>query len=212
MALSATRDRRVPRPRAEAACDGCRGRRRADCSWGAVLFAQRVRSRQGLFPGCTGAKTNGAPHSLSHIVQPIEAHLSLQDFRLWNRYGSCLSNGNRPEEALGAYREALRLRPTYTRAVYNVAVACMNIGAYKEAAEHLLDAIASQSAGGSGSSSSSAGGGSGASDQLWTTLRRVFSNMDRHDLAELTRERPSVEAFRGHGFDFAPSGSGGSGI
>lgn len=38
--------------------------------------------------------------------------------------GSCLSNGNKPEEALGAYREALQLRPTYTRAIYNVAVAC----------------------------------------------------------------------------------------
>jgi peroxin-5 len=46
------------------------------------------------------------------------------DYLLWNRYGSCLSNGNKPEEALGAYREALQLRPTYTRAIYNVAVAC----------------------------------------------------------------------------------------
>lgn len=43
---------------------------------------------------------------------------------LWNRLGSSLSNGNHPEEALGAYREALQLRPTYTRAIYNVGVAC----------------------------------------------------------------------------------------
>ena len=47
-----------------------------------------------------------------------------QDYTLWNRLGSSLSNGNKPEEALGAYREALQLRPTYTRAIYNVAVAC----------------------------------------------------------------------------------------
>lgn len=47
-----------------------------------------------------------------------------QDYLLWNRLGSCLSNGNRPEEALGAYREALNIRPTYTRAIYNVGVAC----------------------------------------------------------------------------------------
>lgn len=46
------------------------------------------------------------------------------DYLLWNRIGSTLSNGDKPEEALGAYREALRLRPTYTRAVYNVGVAC----------------------------------------------------------------------------------------
>lgn len=37
-----------------------------------------------------------------------------------------MSNGNKPEEALGAYREALQLRPTYTRAIYNVGVACMS--------------------------------------------------------------------------------------
>lgn len=47
-----------------------------------------------------------------------------QDYLLWNRLGSSLSNGNKPEEALGAYREALNLRPTYTRAIYNVGVAC----------------------------------------------------------------------------------------
>lgn len=46
------------------------------------------------------------------------------DYLLWNRLGSSLSNGNKPEEALGAYREALQLRPTYTRAIYNVGVAC----------------------------------------------------------------------------------------
>lgn len=47
-----------------------------------------------------------------------------QDYLLWNRLGSSLSNGNKPEESLGAYREALMLRPTYTRAIYNVGVAC----------------------------------------------------------------------------------------
>lgn len=50
--------------------------------------------------------------------------LILQDYLLWNRLGSCLSNDNKPEEALGAYREALQLRPAYTRAIYNVGVAC----------------------------------------------------------------------------------------
>jgi peroxin-5 len=56
----------------------------------------------------------------------FEAALSARpkDYLLWNRLGSSLSNGNKPEEALGAYREALQLRPTYTRAIYNVGVAC----------------------------------------------------------------------------------------
>jgi peroxin-5 len=50
------------------------------------------------------------------------------DYLLWNRLGSSLSNGSKPEEALGAYREALQLRPTYTRAIYNVGVACKFFG------------------------------------------------------------------------------------
>lgn len=50
--------------------------------------------------------------------------MEVQDYLLWNRYGSCLSNSNHPAEALDAYREALQLRPGYTRAIYNVGVAC----------------------------------------------------------------------------------------
>jgi peroxin-5 len=133
----------------------------------------------------------------------------MQDHRLWNRYGSCLSNGSKPEEALAAYREALRLRPTYTRAVYNVAVACINIGAYKEAVEHLLDALASQNA-----------TEGEKSDQLWTTLSRAFMMMvrhlslrlktgavltllqDRQDLSDLTKTRPNIDVFKQEGFDF----------
>jgi len=47
-----------------------------------------------------------------------------QDYLLWNRFGSSLLNENKLEESLGAYREALMLRPTYTRAIFNVGVAC----------------------------------------------------------------------------------------
>ncbi|KAJ6625896.1 peroxisome targeting signal receptor [Mycena sp. CBHHK59/15] len=115
------------------------------------------------------------------------------DFVLWNRLGSSLSNGSHPEEALGAYREALQLRPTYTRAIYNVGVACLNIGAYKEAAEHFLSALSMQE---------STGGET--SDQLWFTLRRAFLSMDRQDLAEMAQseKRVSLDAFREEGFDF----------
>jgi len=109
-----------------------------------------------------------------------------QDYLLWNRLGSSLSNGNKPEESLGAYREALMLRPTYTRAIYNVGVACkwqvctsndafpdnftfssvgLNIGAHKEAAEHFLSALSMQEATGE------------KSKQLLQTLRRAFHAM-----------------------------------
>ncbi|KAH8119266.1 TPR-like protein [Phellopilus nigrolimitatus] len=89
-----------------------------------------------------------------------------RDYLLWNRLGSALSNGDRPEDALGAYREALRMRPTYTRAIYNVGVACLNIGADKEAAEHFLSALALQET-----------QSGDKSEQLWFTLRRAFISM-----------------------------------
>ncbi|CAK5281628.1 unnamed protein product [Mycena citricolor] len=118
-----------------------------------------------------------------------------KDFVLWNRFGSCLSNGNHPEEALGAYREALELRPTYTRAIYNVGVACLNIGAHKEAAEHFMSALNMQHM----------NGGGDTSEQLWFTLRRAFLAMDRTDLANLTQPGPArgdMQVFRAEGFDF----------
>ncbi|EJD52441.1 TPR-like protein [Auricularia subglabra TFB-10046 SS5] len=116
------------------------------------------------------------------------------DYLLWNRLGSCLSNGQRPEEALGAYRQALQLRPTYTRAIYNVGVACLNIGAYEEAAKHFLSALAMQE---------SNGGPSGEkSQQLWTTLQRCFTYMNRGDLAEMVRKGAPVDSFRLEGFNF----------
>ncbi|KAI8992876.1 peroxisome targeting signal receptor [Trametes punicea] len=123
----------------------------------------------------------------------FEAALSIRpkDYLLWNRLGSSLSNGNKPEEALGAYREALQLRPTYTRAIYNVGVACLNIGAHKEAIEHFLSALAMQES-----------SGGAKSEQLWVTLRRAFQAMDRADLAEMAKPTTSLDAFREKGFDF----------
>ncbi|KAL5507178.1 PEX5 [Sanghuangporus vaninii] len=114
-----------------------------------------------------------------------------RDYLLWNRYGSALSNGNKPEEALGAYREALRLRPTYTRAIYNVGVACLNIGADKEAAEHFLSALTMQE---------SASGDK--SEQLWFTLRRALIQMGREELASKAQPGGDLAAFRAEGFDF----------
>jgi peroxin-5 len=124
--------------------------------------------------------TNGA---YDRAKDCFEAALSVRptDYLLWNRLGSSLSNGNKPEESLGAYREALMLRPTYTRAIYNVGVACLNIGAHKEAAEHLLSALSMQEATGD------------KSKQLLQTLRRAFLAMDRKDLADLTNDNPPLD-------------------
>jgi peroxin-5 len=107
-----------------------------------------------------------------------------QDYLLWNRLGSSLSNGNKPEEALSAYKQALQLRPTYTRAMYNVGVACkdfiafsspvsteyrtgLNLGAHQQAAEHFLSTLVMQDSTGKGTKS----------EQVWLTLRKTFSAM-----------------------------------
>ncbi|GJJ06241.1 hypothetical protein Clacol_000432 [Clathrus columnatus] len=120
----------------------------------------------------------------------FEAALSArpQDYLLWNRLGSCLSNGSKPEEALGVYREALRLHPTYTRAIYNVGVACLNIGAYKEAAEHFLTALSMQES-----------AASEKSEQLWHTLRKCLLSMGRHDLAEAAKPGQLLDRFKNEG-------------
>jgi len=128
----------------------------------------------------------------------LQAHPD--DYLMWNRLGSSLSNGSKPEEALGAYREALRLRPTYTRAIYNVGVACLNIGAHKEAAEHFLNALTLRNP------DSAVPGGPPImeplknADQIWQTLRRTFTSMERPDLLDLAK-LGDVNAFRGE-FDF----------
>jgi len=123
----------------------------------------------------------------------FEAALSVRpkDFMLWNRLGSSLSNGNHPEAALGAYREALQIRPTYTRAIYNVGVACLNIGAHKEAAEHFLSALAMQDT-----------SDGPKSEQLWFTLRRAFQAMNRQDLADKAVAATKLDLFRSEGLDY----------
>ncbi|KAF8332035.1 uncharacterized protein EI90DRAFT_2972114 [Cantharellus anzutake] len=129
----------------------------------------------------------------------LQAHL-MYDYLMWNRLGSSLSNGSKPEEALGAYREALRLRPTYTRAIYNVGVACLNIGAHKEAAEHFLSALTLRNPDSAVPGGPPIGGPLKDKDQIWQTLKRTFTGMDRPDLIELANIG-DVNVFRGE-FDF----------
>lgn len=67
----------------------------------------------------------------------------------------------------------------------------LNIGAYKEAAEHFLSALMMQE---------SVGGDK--SDQLWQTLRKCFVSMQREDLAEAAKAGQNLDRFKQEGFDF----------
>lgn len=106
------------------------------------------------------------------------------DFLLWNRLGATLANGGQPEEAIQAYHKALELRPTFTRAIYNLSVSCLNLGAHHEAAEHLLAALSLQQThqipdvppevGGANTESRNAPlAEAQESSNLWSTLRRI---------------------------------------
>lgn len=137
---------------------------------------------------------------------------------LWNRLGATLANSGRSEEAIAAYEKALTLRTNFVRARYNLGVSCINIGCYEEAASHLLGALAMHKVvenEGREKARDILGGGDGnvseaelermisqnQSTNLYDTLRRVFSQMGRRDLAERVVVGMDVEGFRGD-FDF----------
>lgn len=84
-----------------------------------------------------------ANEEFDKTIDCFKAALSIRpdDAILWNRLGASLANSNRSEEAVDAYFKALQLKPTFVRARYNLGVSCINIGCYKEAAEHLLSGL-----------------------------------------------------------------------
>lgn len=107
---------------------------------------------------------------------------------MWNRLGATLANSNKPEEAIDAYYKALELRPSFVRARYNVGVSCINIGCYREAAEHLLSAMSLHQTGD--------GNDFEKSTNLCETLRRVFLAMDRRDLVPKIGPNMDLQQFR----------------
>ncbi|GAA5825399.1 hypothetical protein JCM11251_006967 [Rhodosporidiobolus azoricus] len=142
----------------------------------------------------------------------FQAALSVRpnDFLLWNRLGATLANGGHPESAIDAYRRALDLRPTFTRAIYNLGVSCLNIGCYQEAAEHLLAALQGQMTREEAEKGKGKGRDTDAdrfepddgSSNLWHTLRRALLCMERHDLADKAMPGADLNQFRAAGFEF----------
>lgn len=140
---------------------------------------------------------------------------SSQVHLLWNRLGATLANSGRSEEAIDAYSRALALRPNFVRARYNLGVSCINIGCFTEAAQHLLGALAmhkvveaeakdkAREVVGDGVSESQLDHmiHQNQSTNLYDTLRRVFGQMGRRDLADIVGPGMNVESFRGE-FEF----------
>ncbi|KKK25848.1 putative peroxisomal targeting receptor pex5 [Aspergillus rambellii] len=134
---------------------------------------------------------------------------------LWNRLGATLANSGRSEEAIEAYEQALNINPNFVRARYNLGVSCINIGCYPEAAQHLLGALSMhrvvEQEGRERAREIVGGNDGGINDEqlermihisqnqstnLYDTLRRVFSQMGRRDLADMVVAGMDVNAFR----------------
>lgn len=132
----------------------------------------------------------------------------LKNHLLWNRLGATLANSGRPEEAINAYEKALEINPNFVRARYNLGVSCINIGCFEEAAQHLLGALSMHKVARDKASEQARDLGidpvrilHNESTNLYDTLRRVFGQMGRRDLAERVVAGMDVDSFRNE-FDF----------
>ncbi|KAG8551384.1 hypothetical protein GDO81_004086 [Engystomops pustulosus] len=96
------------------------------------------------------------------------------DYLLWNKLGATLANGNDSEAAVEAYRRALNLQPGFIRSRYNLGIACINLGAHREAVEHFIEALSMQQRSG--------GHGEAMSDNIWSTLRMALSMLGQSNL------------------------------
>ncbi|OBA23683.1 peroxisomal targeting signal receptor [Metschnikowia bicuspidata var. bicuspidata NRRL YB-4993] len=139
-----------------------------------------------------------AQEDFDKTIDCFKAALSIRpdDPLLWNRLGASLANLNRSEEAVDAYFKALELKPTFVRARYNLGVSCINIGCYKEAAEHLLSGLAMHEVEGQETTLNQ-----NQSSSLMETLKRAFIALERRDLVELVRPGMDLNQFRGE-FNF----------
>ncbi|XP_066145765.1 peroxisomal targeting signal 1 receptor [Euwallacea fornicatus] len=139
-----------------------------------------VQSGLGVLCNLTGEYEKGA--------DCFRAALSAKpdDARLWNRLGATLANGSKSGEAVEAYHMALNLSPGFIRARYNVGITCINLRAYREAAEHFLTALNQQAR---GKDVLNTGTTSQMSDTIWSMLQMCLSLMDRSDLRPLIKDR-----------------------
>ncbi|KAJ3359491.1 Peroxisomal membrane signal receptor PTS1 [Allomyces javanicus] len=111
------------------------------------------------------------------------------DYLLWNKLGATLANSHEASRAMDAYFHALAINPSYIRARYNLAIACINLGQHSEAVHHLLEALSIQAAANNVTSGF-------MSANVWETLKMATLLMNKSDWAALcdTRDLGALRA------------------
>lgn len=132
--------------------------------------------------------------TIEHFNKALAANPN--DELMWNRLGATLANSNRSEESIAAYHKALNLKPSFVRARYNLAVSCMNIGCFKESAEHLLTTLSMHEVEGE-KFKQEHDYTSWNNDNIIETLKRVFVAMNRNDLLEKIKPGMDLTQFKG---------------
>lgn len=97
------------------------------------------------------------------------------DPTLLNRVGATMANSGSPEAAIDYYYKALEVQPQNMRVRFNLSVAYMNIGCYKEAADLLIEALQMYKGRRAGSEHKA--------PEIWNALRKACLCLGRQDLA-----------------------------
>ena len=106
------------------------------------------------------------------------------DYQLHNKLGATLANSNRSSEALPHYREALKLKPKYTRGWLNMAISHSNLRDYAQAARCYLQTLSLCP----------------EARHVWGYLRIALTCDERWDLLPMAASM-NLSGFREH-FDF----------
>eukprot|EP00835_Amoeboradix_gromovi_P004699 NODE_383_length_9627_cov_0.480793.p2 type:complete len:522 gc:universal NODE_383_length_9627_cov_0.480793:6054-7619(+) len=106
------------------------------------------------------------------------------DHKLWNMLGATYANSQQTELAREAYFKALDIHPSFIRARYNLAIACISENNYSEAAEHVLQSLKMQQQ-----------ENQPTSESLWSTLKMACLMLNRPDLVTKCEER-ELQAFK----------------
>lgn len=148
--------------------------------------------------------------SAIHSITPGATNAESQLHLLWNRYGACLGNMGRHEEAIEAYEMALAIRPNFVRARCNLGLLYYNKDEAAIGARNILQALQAYRAGEAKSKQEmmkivKVGTSHGRLEDLtygtvpasiYDSLKRCCNSLCRWDLAEVIGPNMNLREFQ----------------